>query len=294
MADDLLGLGKAADSLAKPLQELLAKLLGPAASEFGELFADQVKYIRWKNSRKILQQASIELEKRGSKPQQIPLKTLIPILEGASLESDDENLQTKWSNLLVSAASGNSTHPSFSKILSELTSAEAKLLDYLYLQYLELELQEKKLNELTDKLKQVYRKVPIIDTSEKNKIESQIKEIRKTKYAISRNFFRNNIQKNIALTQEDLDIIILHFFRLKLCEHPETESQVDVVTSASLSKYDSYQSIDNYGSEYSEYSEKYELDTNNESITTRISETDIIHFTLLGKMFMKACQAQSD
>jgi hypothetical protein len=294
MADDLLGLGKAADALSKPLQDFLTKLLGPAASEAGELLADRVRYLRWKNTLHILEQSKQELDKRKLTVQNIPLKTLFPILEGASLESDDENLQTKWSNLLVSAASGNSTHPSYPKILSELTSAEAKLLDYLYSQYLELELQEKKLNELTDKLKQVYRKVPIIDTSEKNKIESQIKEIRKTKYAISRNFFRNNIQKNIALTQEDLDIIILHFFRLKLCEHPETESQVDVVASASLSKYDSYQSIDNYGSEYSEYSEKYELDTNNESITTRISETDIIHFTLLGKMFMKACQAQSD
>ena len=120
------------DEISKPLQEFLNRLFGSAAEEANNLLADRVKYTRWRTSLKIIEKAQKELDGRGIAPHNIPLKTLIPILEGASLESDDTNLQTKWINLLATAASGNSLHPSYAKILSEITQTEAQLLDYVF------------------------------------------------------------------------------------------------------------------------------------------------------------------
>ena len=130
MADDILGVGKAADAISKPLQEFLNKLLGPAAEEAGELFADRVRYLRWKNSLHIVKQAHKLLEARGVTPQHIPLKTLVPILEGASLE-EDRNLKNKWTNLIANAASGETVSARHAGILNRLTSFDALFLDAL-------------------------------------------------------------------------------------------------------------------------------------------------------------------
>lgn len=60
------------------------------------------------------------------------LKIIFPILEGCSLEDEDDNLATKWAALLASAAAGDPVHTSYPKILAELTPAEARLLDAMY------------------------------------------------------------------------------------------------------------------------------------------------------------------
>jgi hypothetical protein len=272
MADDLLGLGKAADALSKPLQDFLTKLLGPAASEAGELIADRVRYLRWKNTLHILQQSKQELDKRKLTVQNIPLKTLLPILEGASLESDDENLKTKWSNLLVSAASGNSTHPSYAKILSEITASEAKLLDYLYVLELELKTQRDK-----RKLKQELTNPK--DRQEKLDFHKEIEEMNKTILEIHRNFYKKNLKKVFPFSQEELLICIDNLLRLKLCEHPQDEVETEVITSASLE-----------GS----LEEDYSLDFNTESVTSYFANTTLVHLTVLGNTFMKACTSESN
>jgi hypothetical protein len=60
------------------------------------------------------------------------LKTLLPILESASLE-DDEDLHDRWANLLANAAAFDGrVHPSFTQILQGLTGSEAKFLDAIY------------------------------------------------------------------------------------------------------------------------------------------------------------------
>lgn len=132
MPDDLAGISKAVSSISQPIQGFLSAIFGPATAEAGEILADNVRFIRWKNSLKIIEQAQKEMQIRSLQPKEIPMKTLVPIIEGASLESDNENLQAKWVNLLTSAASGNLSHPSYPKILSELIYSEAIILDYLY------------------------------------------------------------------------------------------------------------------------------------------------------------------
>lgn len=131
MGDDLLGIGKAASAISQPLQDFLHKLLGPAAEEAGELFADRVRYLRWKNSLHIVEQANKLLEAKGVTPQTIPLKTLVPILEGASLEGDDDNLEGKWVNLIANAASGEKVNSRHAEILRQLSPLDALILDEL-------------------------------------------------------------------------------------------------------------------------------------------------------------------
>ena len=65
---------------------------------------------------------------------QFHLERCSPLLEGAALE-DDENLSNKWAGLLASAATSNEaehSHPSFPRILSEMSPREALILDKLY------------------------------------------------------------------------------------------------------------------------------------------------------------------
>ena len=252
MADDLLGIGKVASAISQPLQDFLGKILGPAASEAGEILADRVKYARWKNSLNLIEQAQKEIEKRGIDPQKIPLKTLVPILEGASLESDDENWQTKWSNLLISAASGHSTHPSYPKILSEIAQLEAKILDYLY--------------ELESEIKLLKGR----ERSEEN---------RQKIISVNKGFALIEIRK-ISDDKRELEESIYNLLRLKLCEYPEEVSEIEVITQASLSKLGNRE----------EDNEEYDLDIDNDYISSRVVDESRIRLTILGNNFMKACQ----
>jgi len=277
MAEDLTGIGKVVSSLSQPIQGFLSTILGPASSEVGELIADNIKFIRWKNTLKILEKAQKEMELRGIQPKEIPLKTLFPILEGASLESDDENLQAKWSNLLTSAASGSLSRPSHPKILSELVQAEAKILDYLYTFQMKIasRIAEFKRVDLEYNKKDDYslwkqKRQEVIDLFNIPRDSLRLSKIRQVLFFESSDF------------SESIDNLL----RLRLCEHPEEVSEVAVVTSASLSKYERKKSQDPSEGEY-------ELDVNEESITNRIVDENSIHLTQLGISFMKVCQPLS-
>ena len=121
---------KAALDVAK---DFLTKLAGPASEEVGLLLQDRVRVYRLKNQVRMLAKAQKMLRDAGIDPNSVPLRTLVPILEGASLE-DDEYLSTKWAGLLASVASGQNqltSHPSYANILAQLSPNEAKYLDQL-------------------------------------------------------------------------------------------------------------------------------------------------------------------
>ncbi|MEM9807199.1 MAG: hypothetical protein AAF959_18185 [Cyanobacteria bacterium P01_D01_bin.56] len=104
-------------------------LCGPAAEEAGQILADRVRYWRWNNALFIMEQVDKTLIEKGITPQQIPLKTLMPIMEGISVEDESENLKAKWVNLISNAASGKSIHPKYIKLFSELNGVDAVMLD---------------------------------------------------------------------------------------------------------------------------------------------------------------------
>jgi len=118
----------------KPFSDLIQRLFGPAAEEAGLMLKDSVQDYRrmrrirfFKRTREVLANAQIE-------PAQVPLKILIPIIENASNEEDD-NLQDIWANLLANAVDPderNGVYPSFPPILKELTARDAKYLDALF------------------------------------------------------------------------------------------------------------------------------------------------------------------
>ena len=114
-------------------EKFMSKLLGPSIKEFGELFADKVRFRRWKNQVKIFNKTRELLDKNGLEPRELNLKTLVPLIEKSSVE-EDELLQDKWANLISNIATTpeNGLEPRLINTLSALSSLEAKILDYIH------------------------------------------------------------------------------------------------------------------------------------------------------------------
>lgn len=76
------------------------------------------------------------LNASGITPHAVSVKVLVPLLDGASLEDEEnEEMIDRWAALLAHAAAGAPVEmvlPSFPRILAELSPAEAVLLDSLY------------------------------------------------------------------------------------------------------------------------------------------------------------------
>lgn len=114
-------------------KKLLEKLAGPAAEEVGLFLQDKVRSYRLRNQLIVLGKTQDMLNQAGIEPKSVPLRALVPLLEGATLE-DDDDLSTKWAALLANAATpGYSVNliPTFSNILSQLSPPDAKILDAL-------------------------------------------------------------------------------------------------------------------------------------------------------------------
>ena len=125
-------------------KEFLGKLISPTVEEVGLLISDNVKYLRFKNQVKILLKAKKYVEENNISLKEIPIKILVPLLEKASLE-DNEQLQDKWANMVVNMVDSESNiqNQVFPYILSQLSIQE----------YNELKNISDKEKELTEKIK---------------------------------------------------------------------------------------------------------------------------------------------
>jgi hypothetical protein len=92
------------DAALAPLKDFANRLFGPAIDELGGILADPIKIYRFKRSVRLLEKVKRVCDENGFEPKAVPLKTLLPILENASLE-DDEDLHDRWANLLANALS---------------------------------------------------------------------------------------------------------------------------------------------------------------------------------------------
>src|ERR1051325_6673073 len=134
---------KAAPELIKRGTELVAALkltdmaktiLGPAAGEFAERIHDGVRLYRFGRQLKCLQKAEKMAQDAGFTPKAVPIKLLFPLLEGASLE-EDEDLHTMWAALLANASSPDTAEdvrPGFITILKNMTRSEADNLEVIF------------------------------------------------------------------------------------------------------------------------------------------------------------------
>lgn len=127
--------GKAIDA-AREAGGFIAKFIsGPLEQGVG-IFEDKLKYLRWERQMRYMQRAQEFLKLAGlnSPTRAVPLKLAIPLMQGASLEEDNE-LQDRWAALLVNAA--NASFPveirrSYAAILEQLTPLDAQVLDAIY------------------------------------------------------------------------------------------------------------------------------------------------------------------
>lgn len=129
MSDDLTEIGKQG---LEPIGDIVKRVAGPLADEIGESLAVLARPYRIMLSVKMFQKTQRMLKEAGITPQAVPPRLFLPILEGASIQ-DDDDLHTRWSALLANAAtSPGLVHPSYVEILKQLTPEDAQLLDRLY------------------------------------------------------------------------------------------------------------------------------------------------------------------
>ena len=116
--------------LAAPFQDLLQRLLGPAATEVGLSLADSARVWRLKRINRLLGEVKEIAEAAHIELKPVAPNLIFPILEAASFAGDD--LQKTWAALLTNAATTNfitEVLPSFPDILKQLTPAEVRFLD---------------------------------------------------------------------------------------------------------------------------------------------------------------------
>ena len=133
MVNDLVGLGKLAESIekgTKEVRQLAYDFLAPPVKEAGQFLADRIKFNRISNAVQAMKEALELIKSAGIQQKPVNLKTFMPLIESCSLE-EDHYMVSKWAGLLASAATGGMVLPSFVRILSDLSPDEARIIDYI-------------------------------------------------------------------------------------------------------------------------------------------------------------------
>src|SRR4051812_60632 len=81
--------------ILRPYSELVKRLFRPAFDEVGGGLGDVLRQVRMGVLVKFLPRTQQLLRAAGIEPSQVRLKVLVPILDGATLE-EDEQLQPRW------------------------------------------------------------------------------------------------------------------------------------------------------------------------------------------------------
>src|SRR6202451_2399318 len=115
------------EAALKPFADLLDKLAGPAAEEIGLTLKDHVRVFRLKRQVRLFERVKEMLAESNTEPGRVPFKVLLPIVENASIEENDE-VQDMWAGLLANSASGEKVYPSYVELLKQLSPHEALLL----------------------------------------------------------------------------------------------------------------------------------------------------------------------
>lgn len=111
--------------------QAIGDLLSPFTNAFG-MVGDQLKIARHVATLRAAQKAREMLAKDGIHSGDVPPKILLPWLEGASLELDeDEALQAAWGGLLARAVkSPDAATVSYMDVLRKMGTKEAELLSF--------------------------------------------------------------------------------------------------------------------------------------------------------------------
>ena len=122
---------KGIEEAAKAAKDYLDKLLTSGVEQTGGIIGDTVAYWRFKNKVNLVLKAKAFLEAKGIEPGLVLPKVVAPLLEAGSLE-EDSDMKDRWAALLASAATDpTKVPPAFPRILSELSSTEAIILEWM-------------------------------------------------------------------------------------------------------------------------------------------------------------------
>ncbi|GMN08631.1 hypothetical protein MTsPCn5_40210 [Croceitalea sp. MTPC5] len=240
-------------------EKFMSKLLGPSINEWGELFADNVRFRRIKNQVKIFNKTRELLDRNGMEPRELNLKTLVPLIEYSSVE-EEELLQDKWSNLIANMAitPENGLEPRLINTLSSLSSLEAKILDFIF-----EDIYVRRQMKLAQLMNQPNKRKNITYREEDIKLDGLI-------------VFSRTIKKKFDLNEEFTKIYIDNLESLGLLRYEEPEIEIDNgFTSADLSKDDKEK-------------ESIELDLD---ITAVYQSSDNFYLTAFGNYFVNQCKS---
>ncbi len=104
----------------------ITQFLTPGAKSLGEVALEQAQR---------MSRAAVQLLTNvGRTPQPVEPKVLVPLVQAAALETD-EDLAAKWAALLANAADPTQqapVQPAFAEVLRQLTLDDAHVLSYIY------------------------------------------------------------------------------------------------------------------------------------------------------------------
>jgi hypothetical protein len=116
----------------QPLQEIVRRVAGPAATEVGLMWGDALRAWRAKRAVRLFNDVMKVMSAAHLDLKPVAPRLLFPILDAATL-NEDEDLHTRWVALLTNAAATeNQVLPSFSEILKQLTPEDARFLGRAY------------------------------------------------------------------------------------------------------------------------------------------------------------------
>ena len=128
-----LSVGGALIGTAHAIQPFITKILGPSADELGDHLRLKVRGYLAENTADTVAKAAAMVEGAKAEPKKIPLRSAVPLLEGASHE-DDPKMREMWAALIARAAIAGDSEtipPIFAGILAQLTPASAVVLSQL-------------------------------------------------------------------------------------------------------------------------------------------------------------------
>lgn len=104
------------------------RILGPLA-EIGDLFSEQIRFLRYRSALKTLNRAAEIAKDSNIEPRELPAKFLVPFIEDCSLEEEESPLIEQWAALLASASKGfDPLHAAIRDVLKSISAKEAELL----------------------------------------------------------------------------------------------------------------------------------------------------------------------
>jgi hypothetical protein len=136
----ILGLSYAGKEAIAVVGEFAREIFGSSARAVGKGIAAPFEASaerRVEAAKSVIVDAALQVQAAGRNPRPVPARTLMPLLEKASLE-EDQGLRRRWVTLLANAAMGPAAVlPAFVAIVGERSPKEARLLEHIYRHSLE-------------------------------------------------------------------------------------------------------------------------------------------------------------